>query len=414
MSGPKIGITGSYGGMNLGDEAILQSMIEQVRREMQGAEITVFSRNAEDTKRRHKVERAVPVRRLSRAEVVPEIERLDLLLFGGGGILYDAEARVYLREVLVAKELGVPVMLFAVGAGPLKDPTVQEAVREALDGVAAITVREKSARQCLEECGVHHDVIVTADPALLLKPEALPRNVSKFEGLEGRKRLIGMSVREPGVAAPDLDPAVYHALLANAADFMVDRFDADILFVPMEHSVLDSQHSHAVIASMLRAQRARVLNGEYQSGQVLAMMSRFTFVVGMRLHFLIFAALSEVPFLPLPYASKVVDFARTLGIQTPGSLDRDAVGPLLAAVDRLWDERLSDPSRVRNRVQKLKPRAAATLQHVLDLLPGASTRTTSTTDHRSTEQEGVQRAAVEPADRGGTVDAAPALSVAGS
>ena len=39
---------------------------------------------------------------------------------------------------------------------------------------------------------------------------------------------------------------------ANAADFMVDRFDADIVFVPMERSVLDSQHSHAVIAQMLR------------------------------------------------------------------------------------------------------------------------------------------------------------------
>ena len=30
--------------------------------------------------------------------------------------------------------------------------------------------------------------------------------------------LIGMSVREPGVAAPDLDEKVYHALLANAAE----------------------------------------------------------------------------------------------------------------------------------------------------------------------------------------------------
>src|SRR5688572_26367589 len=123
--GLKIGITGSYGGMNLGDEAILQSMLEQIRRDIPGAEITVFSRNAEDTKRRHKVERAVPVRKLSRAEVVPEVERLDLLLFGGGGILYDAEARIYLREVLVAKEHGVPVMLFAVGAGPLHDAAVQ-------------------------------------------------------------------------------------------------------------------------------------------------------------------------------------------------------------------------------------------------------------------------------------------------
>src|SRR5205085_1884913 len=135
MSGPKIGITGSYGGLNLGDEAILQSILEQLRREVPDAEITVFSRDAEDTKRRHQIERAVPVRKLSRAEVVPEVERLDLLLFGGGGILYDADARTYLREVLVAKEHGVPVMLFAVGAGPLTDANVQAAVRDALDGV---------------------------------------------------------------------------------------------------------------------------------------------------------------------------------------------------------------------------------------------------------------------------------------
>ena len=91
----RVGITGSYGGLNLGDEAILQSMIEQLRRELT-VEITVFSRDAEDTRRRHKVERAVEVRKLSRAEVLPEIERLDLLLFGGGGILYDAEVKVYL------------------------------------------------------------------------------------------------------------------------------------------------------------------------------------------------------------------------------------------------------------------------------------------------------------------------------
>jgi len=94
-------------------------MIGELRRELPGVEITVFSRDAEDTRRRHGVERALPVRKMSRAEVVPEIQRLDLLLFGGGGIVYDAEVKLYLREMLVAKELGVPVMVYAVGAGPL-------------------------------------------------------------------------------------------------------------------------------------------------------------------------------------------------------------------------------------------------------------------------------------------------------
>src|SRR6476469_11277240 len=106
----KVGITGSYGGLNLGDEAILQSIITQLRRDLP-VEITVFSRDPEDTKRRHGVERAVPVRKMSRVEVAPELERLDLLIVGGGGILFDAEARIYLRAAQIAKEKGVPVML---------------------------------------------------------------------------------------------------------------------------------------------------------------------------------------------------------------------------------------------------------------------------------------------------------------
>ena len=370
MNAPKIGITGSYGGLNLGDEAILQSMIEQLRRELPGVEITVFSRNAEDTKRRHKVERAVAVRKLSRAEVIPEIERLDLLLLGGGGILYDADARVYLREVLVAKEHHVPVMLFAVGAGPLKHTTVQAAVREALEGVAAITVRERSAQQALEECGVQQEIVVTADPALLLKPESLPRSVLKIEKLDGGKRLIGMSVREPGVAAPDLDPNVYHSLLANAADYMVDRFDADIVFVPMEHSVLDLQHSHAVIAKMLRAQRARVLNGEYSSGQILSLMSRFSFVVGMRLHFLIFAALRGVPFVALPYAGKVAGFLEDLNLPAP-PLNLVSPGRLCAHLDQSWDDRRALKNQLAKSVPALQERSRETVKIAVGLLKSA-------------------------------------------
>ena len=362
----RVGISGSYGGLNLGDEAILQSMIDQLRRELP-VEITVFTRDAEDTRRRHKVERAVPVRKLSRAEIVPEIERLDLLLLGGGGILYDADARTYLREVTVAKEKGVPVMVYAVGAGPLADPTVQGAVREALDGVRVITVRERSARQVLEEAGVHRDVVVTADPALLLKPEPLPRDVLKQEGLDGRGRLVGMSVREPGVAAPDMDEKVYHALLANAADFMVDRFDADVVFVPMERSVLDTQHSHAVIAQMLRAQRATVLKGEYTSGQLLSWMGHFGFAVGMRLHFLIFAALHGVPFVALPYAGKVAGFLEDMNLPAPPMKLVNA-GRLIAHLDASWDRRRSTRAALVKALPALQERARETHRLAVRLL----------------------------------------------
>jgi len=369
----RVGITGSYGGLNLGDEAILQSMIAQLRRDLPQVEITVFSRDADDTKRRHGVERAVHVRKLSRAEIAPEVERLDLLILGGGGILYDADARLYLREVSIAKEKRVPVMTYAIGAGPLDDAGVQKSVAESLEGVDLITVRERAAQQVLEHAGVHREITVTADPALLLKPEALPRGILKREGLEGRRRIIGMSVREPGVAAPDLDVNSYHGLLANAADFMVDRFDADVVFVPMERSVLDTQHSHAVIAKMLRAQRATVLKGEYTSGQLLSLMGKFDFALGMRLHFLIFAAIQGTPFVALPYAGKVSGFLEALELPAP-PLHLVNPGRLIAHLDESWDRRRSMHRKITESMPALQERSRETHRLALELLTGEKTK----------------------------------------
>lgn len=351
----RVGISGSYGGLNLGDEAILQSIMAGLRRSFP-VEITVFSRDPDDTTARHRVERAVPVRELSRDEVMPEIERLDLLILGGGGILYDAEASLYLREVVLAQERGVPVMVYAVSAGPLQDPAAQKLVKTALAKVEALTVRERRARQVLEEVGVHRPIEVTADPALLLEREPLPPDALKREGLDGRNRLVGVSVREPGVAAPGLDVAHYHALLANAADFMVDRLDADLVFVPMERRVLDLQHAHAVIARMNCAHRATVLKGEYTPGQLLSLVGHFSFAVGMRLHFLIFAALQRVPFVALPYAAKVLGFLETLGMATP-PLQMVSAGQLIAHIDRSWDLRGTLQSRIDCALPPLQQRA---------------------------------------------------------
>src|SRR5689334_25392209 len=104
--------------MNLGDEAILEGILGELRASVR-AEVTVFSKNPSDTLARQKVERAINPRSLTRKEITPEIRRLDLLVLGGGGILFDGEVDAYLREVLIAHELGVPVLVYAISAGPL-------------------------------------------------------------------------------------------------------------------------------------------------------------------------------------------------------------------------------------------------------------------------------------------------------
>jgi len=354
-SGPRIGITGSYGGLNLGDEAILEAILRPLREELH-AEVVVFSRDVKDTERRHRVE-ALPVRTMTKDESREQIRRLDLLIFGGGGILYDEEAQLYLREANLAHELQVPVVAYGLSVGPLTKQHNREAVRESLNRCAVITVRDRNAQRLLQDLGVEVPVKLTADPALLLEPAAFPEDTWQHEGLGRAKRLVAFSVREPGPAAPDLDIEHYHALVANAADFVVDRLDADVVFVPMERTRVDVQHSHAVVGKMQHATRAAVLKGEYTAGELLALFGRFEFAIGMRLHFLIFAARQGVPFVSLPYASKVEGFLEEMELQAPPALAGLNAGTLLAHIDRSWDFRDSLRERIAANLPKLQSRA---------------------------------------------------------
>jgi polysaccharide pyruvyl transferase CsaB len=353
-----LGIIGSYGGLNQGDEAILTAMAGSLRDRLPGASLTVFSRNAEHTSAHHDVDAVVPARALTREEVTRHVEHLDMLVVGGGGILHDGEAQTYLREAQLAQRLGIPTMTYAVGAGPLGEPDDVRCVRETLERMDAVTVRDAGAKRILEDAGVDCRIEVTADPALLLPPEPVPPLMLRAEGVRGGRPLVGMSIRERGPAAPDLDPAAYNALLAQTADYVVERFGATVLFVPMEPH--DVRLAHGVISSMASAHHARVLTGGYRPGELLGLMGHLEMVVAMRLHLLMFAAVAGVPLMPLPYAAKVEDFVASISAPSPRGMDCSA-GTLLAAVDRVWDLRHEAAALSRPHVERLRERARRTL-----------------------------------------------------
>jgi polysaccharide pyruvyl transferase WcaK-like protein len=185
------------------------------------------------------------------------------------------------------------------------------------------------------------------------------------EGIDFNRRLVGFSVREPGPAAPDIRPDEYYALLANAADYIVERYDAEVVFVPMEKT--DVQHSHAVVAHMNNAERAEILRRKYSPRQILDLMGRFELAVGMRLHFLIFGALRGTPFAALPYASKVTGLLEDLGMDTP-PLGSIGIGQLIARIDRSWDTRADIRATIGRRLPALRARAAQTNDLLLALL----------------------------------------------
>jgi polysaccharide pyruvyl transferase CsaB len=371
MQAYHIGISGSYGGLNLGDEAILEGIVGQLRASIP-VKITVFTRDCDDTLRRHQVERAIAIREMTREEARLEIESLDLLILGGGGILYDRDIEMYLREVALASESNIPIVVYAVSAGPINEPKNRELVAKHLSKAAAITVRDRNSIKLLEEIGVAGEIILTADPAILLEPASIPEDILKSDGIDKERRMVGFSVREPGPAAPDIDIEHYHAMLANAADFMIARFDASVIFVPMERKKDDVRHSHAVVSRMQHAEKATVLKGEYTSSQLLRLIGYFQFCIGMRLHFLIFSAHQGIPFFPLPYASKVDGFLQDLDVPYPPS-EEITTGGLLAHIDRAWDNREEIKDRIAERLPQLQERARETNRILVRILSETAT-----------------------------------------
>ncbi|WP_409473718.1 polysaccharide pyruvyl transferase family protein [Streptomyces sp. HC307] len=356
---PHIGLLGSYGGFNLGDEAILTCVMSCLRSHRPHARLVVFSRNAEHT-RAHQptADRVVDWEGVPQKQVLDVLSGLDVLVLGGGGILYDGEARRYLRLVRAAQTRGVRTFAYAVGAGPLREADDREAVRAVLPVMDEVVVRDEESRLVLEEAGLERDLTVTADPALLLPPEPFTEQMMRQEGIPAATRLVGMSVREPGRAAEKLDESDYHALLADVADFLVRRLDAHVVFVPMERQ--DVHHAHGVLSRMTAPDRGRILHSIYSPGQVLGFMSHLDLVVGMRLHFVIFAALAGLPVLPLPYSGKVFDFARRMGAPALVGVAREQAGLLLAEVDRLWDEFPQRRADLDARIQQLRALARET------------------------------------------------------
>ncbi|CAL9366629.1 hypothetical protein SUDANB176_00781 [Streptomyces sp. enrichment culture] len=369
---PRIGVLGSYGGLNTGDEAILTCVLTCLRAHRPQAHLVVFSRDAEHTRAHQPLaDEVLDWEGVPHRTLLETLSDLDLLVLGGGGILYDGEARRYLRLVGAAQLAGVRTFAYAIGAGPLREADDREAVRTVLSAMDEVVVRDEETRLVLEEVGVERDVVVTADPALLLPPEPFTAQMMAREGVPTDARLVGMSVREPGRAAEHLNEGDYHALIAGVADFLVRRLDAHVVFVPMERQ--DVRHAHAVLSRMAAPDRGRILNGAYSPGQVLGLMRHLDLVVGMRLHFLIFAALSGLPVLPLPYAGKVFDFARRLGAPTLVGVAREQSGLLLAELDRLWDEFPQRRPELVARVRDLRDLARETGDRcgaLLDGLPG--------------------------------------------
>ncbi|GIH11868.1 polysaccharide pyruvyl transferase family protein [Rugosimonospora africana] len=329
----RIGISGSYGGLNLGDEAILAVLLGELGQRGVGDEYVIFSRERDFTQKRYPSARVVAVREIDRTAAHAEVARLDALVLGGGGVLFDGEATTFLREVEIAQELGIPTLALAVGAGPLAEPPERWVVGQAVGAMTSVSVRSRRSASLLRDCGVGSPVEVVADPAWLLPAHAPAPVPLEALGLPEDRQLIAVSVREPGPAAPVLFSVDYHTYLAAGIRHAIRRYDAHVVFAAMEHG--DVEHAHRVAEQVGVPGGCTVLGRPGDPLDVFQVLRHTRLALGLRFHFLLLAASAGVPIVVPPLVEKLDGLADELGL--PAEHRPEAQIPSLqSALDAAW------------------------------------------------------------------------------
>ncbi|MGI6574680.1 MAG: polysaccharide pyruvyl transferase CsaB [bacterium] len=346
-------ISGYFGYNNAGDEAILTAMVSSLRRYLGQVEMTVISGNPVQTAAQHKVK---AISRTNLFGIILALKQADLLLSGGGSILQDVTSSrslvYYLGVVVLAKFCGTPVMFFGQGVGPIRRPVNRFLTAQVANRVDLITVREAASRQTLQKLGVNRpEIKVTADQVFCLEPAAQEqvRKILAREGVAFDRPLIGISLRSWKKYQ------AYKQAVAEAADWLVERCGARIIFLPLQ-SPADVPVAQEV-AGMMKSP-AKILAGSYTAQELMGITGSMDMVLGMRLHALIFAAAQGVPLAGLVYDPKVEDFLQLIGQPVAGMVQSVTGAEIIACLDQVWINR----NRIRDSLRE-KGRELVELAH---------------------------------------------------
>jgi len=311
--GHRVVISGYYGFGNLGDEAVLFSMLQSLRREIPGLEITVLSNDPPAIARDYGV---VAVNRWNTRQVADALLRGELLISGGGSLLQDVTGGksllYYLGVIWLARLLRRPVMYYAQGIGPVNTAAGRRLVGLTTRGVRAVTVRDGESLKDLRSMGVGRPVEVTADPVLGLRPGDI--NLADGMGILARHGIIPGSPVVGVAVRPIPGRATWETRLVQTCDNLA-RAGLQVVFIPMQ-TPGDLALSQQLGVAMLEPHV--IINEQLNVPQMLSLVGNLDLLVGMRLHALIFAAVTGVPPLGIVYDPKVERFLNRLGIPNAG------------------------------------------------------------------------------------------------
>tara|TARA_B100000700_G_scaffold328082_1_gene444692 strand:- start:579 stop:1571 length:993 start_codon:yes stop_codon:yes gene_type:complete len=136
-------LIGYYGYGNVGDDILLDKTIFLVEKMLRSKRIWILS--AKGNSYRYAINRWNPFM------VIKTIFSVDILVFGGGGLLQNTTSNFslfyYLSFIFFAKFFNKKIVLLAQGIGPIRGFMAKLFVRIALDCVSKITIRSKEVSE---------------------------------------------------------------------------------------------------------------------------------------------------------------------------------------------------------------------------------------------------------------------------
>ena len=308
MTLAKIVISGYYGFANIGDEAILATLVQEL-----GPTHRLVVLSADPTVTwceyaRHSVE-AIP--RMDLRAIWKALDGADLLVSGGGGLMQDVTGwksiPYYGLVMLLARLRGVKVMVFAQGVGPLKRSWSRWLVRAFFSMASCVTVRDRDSVTLLQSLGIGGDrVHLTADPVLCLQPdpEMTREAIMERVGLDPARPVIAVAMR-PWWGFSELTFKSVTSVLAELAA----SHDAQVLFLAF-HPSQDGRLADEMLSVIESRPEGKRIPGARWSwplnaSQMQGLLANVDLVFGMRLHALIMAVSTGVPAVGVVYDPKV-------------------------------------------------------------------------------------------------------------
>ena len=301
-------ISGYYGFGNSGDDSILYAIIRELRTICPDIKIVTLSNTPRETAKLYSVE---SIHRFNLFSIFRRMRHTKLLISGGGSLIQDVTSTkslsYYLLIIRLATMLGKKTMLYANGIGPINNTSNFAKIRKVLNDTDLITLREPSSAEELVRFGVDGPkVSVTADPAFNLFPadDSEISDLLSRSGLSPETKFCAVAIRPFKTTSKN-----FCNQIAEAANYAKSKYNLETVFLLMQPQ-LDTKITQAT-ADLTEG--AHIIDGNPTPAQILGIISKSEFVLGMRLHTLIYAAKCKTPVIGIVYDPKVEAMMEYMG-----------------------------------------------------------------------------------------------------